>query len=417
MGTTRLRGVMEHITLIMRRLRHSGGNHRDGFVQLFISKRLIHGLAAAMALLFVPIFLYVTGGHRFWPVGVFYGVVSLLYVLLLVPAMHITNLIGFSRALGVGMVFAIIQYLILYFTNATNFFMVLPLLIAALTLFRLFHWVPFHVDFTEFTQGGSRGKDVSLTLATVAFMGMLGPVLAGFIIEEADYGTMFLANAVLMCIAAFSYLFVPAVQEKFTWTYQHTLRRLCSKEFRPILIGEFASGAETVVNLVAWPIFLFIILEGDTLEIGGVSTLIVGATILLQLFVGKRIDAKFGSSARILKRGSVFYALGWLFKIFVISATQVFLVGMYHSITKIFTKTPYNSLLYDMSGEQGHYVDEFTVMKEMANHAGRVLAIVVMVVLTFSVPFAWVFVIGAVASLLFNMLYHTKRFSIEKATL
>jgi YQGE family putative transporter len=402
---------MERITVVLQRLAHRGRHHTQGFVQLFISKRLIHGLASAMGMLFVPIFIYEVSGGQFWFVGLFYAVASLAYVIFLVPGMYATNRIGFSKALSLGVFFAVLNYATLYFITTSNYIYLVPLLIVTSTLFRMFHWVPFHVDFTEFTKGGSRGRDVSLTMATVAFMGMLGPVLAGFLIEEAGFSMMFLVSIILMVIAAFSYLFVPAVHEKFTWSYRKTLEHFFSEKFRPILIGEMAYGAETIVTLLAWPIFLYTILNGNMLEIGGVSTLIVGATILIQLVVGKKIDAKTGNSIKLLRRGSVMYAIGWIIKIFVISATQVFFVGLYHSITKIFTKTPYTSLLYDMSGEQGHYIDEFTVIKEMANHSGRVLSALAMVLLTFYFSVEWMFIIGAAAALLFNMLYHTARTS------
>ena len=88
-----------------------------------------------------------------------------------------------------------------------------------------------------------------------------------------------------------------------------------------------------------------------------------------------------------------------------LSATHIFFIGLYHNITKIFTKTPYNALFYDMSGEQGRYIDEFTVMKEMTHHVGRAAGLLVMVGLTFYFSIEWTFIIGAVASLLLNSIY------------
>ena len=70
-----------------------------GFMQLFISKRLIHGAAAALAGIFVPIFLYETSGESFFVVGGYYAFLSLMYALLLVPSMQVTNRLGFSRTL------------------------------------------------------------------------------------------------------------------------------------------------------------------------------------------------------------------------------------------------------------------------------------------------------------------------------
>jgi MFS family permease len=245
--------------------------------------------------------------------------------------------------------------------------------------------------------------------ATIAFMGMLGPILAGYIVQNSGYEVLFAIAIVLLTLSGVSYLFVPAVEERFTWTYKETVQHLFSPNFRNLLIGEMASGAEVIVSLIAWPIFLYTVLQGDMLSIGALSTVIVAVTIVIQLFVGKHIDGKGENKIQTLKRGSLFYAIGWIAKIFVVSAGQIFFVGLYHNVTKIFLKTPYSAILYDMSGEQGHYVDEFTVMKEMASHIGRVLALLLMVSLTFFMSIEWTFLIGVVASIAVNAIYQANR--------
>lgn len=396
---------MELVTVVLARIKRRGGGRKDGFVQLFLSKRLIQGLAAAMMAVFLPIFIYEISGGSFVWVGMFYIAASFLYAFLLPPAMQLTNYIGFSRALIVGGVFSIIQYCLLFFVTEANFaYLWLPVLLT-LVGFRLFHWVPYHVDFTAFTSSGERGKDVALIFATIAFMGMIGPLMAGYIVTNSGYDTLFAVVIALLTLATVTYSFVPAVDEKFTWSYRDTLQNLFSARFRPLLIGEAASGAEAIVTLVAWPIFLYEVLDGKLLELGMVSTLIVTVTIVIQIIVGKKLDQKGVDKAKTLKRGSILYSLGWIFKMFVLSATQVFFVGLYHNIAKIFMSTPYSAILYDMSGEQGEYVDEFTVMREMASYLGRGSALVVMVLLTIFMPIEITFVIGVVASLLVNMVY------------
>lgn len=397
---------MERVTVVLNRLTHRGQIHQKGFVQLFISKRLIQGLATALMGMFVPIFLYETTGYEFWVVGVFYALVSIGYALCLVPGMTITNKIGFSRTLAFGALFSVAQFSILYFTDEMNIWLLLLPLLVTMVGFRVFHWVPYHVDFTAFTKGGERGRDVSLMFATIAFMGMLGPILAGYIIQNSGYDILFAVGVVLLAAAGVSYLFVPAVDEKFTWTYKETVQHLFSPNFRNVLVGEMANGAEIIVSLIAWPIFLYEVLHGNFLEIGALSTVIVAVTIVVQLFVGKHLDGKGDSKIKTLKRGSMLYAAGWILKIFVFSAAQIFFVGLYHNVTKIFLKTPYSAILYDMSGEQGKYVDEFTVMREISSHIGRAIALALMVGLTFVMPIEWTFVIGVVASLAVNAIYH-----------
>tara|TARA_B100000745_G_scaffold296537_1_gene242059 strand:- start:3789 stop:4997 length:1209 start_codon:yes stop_codon:yes gene_type:complete len=397
---------MERITVVLGRLVRRGGQRQAGFLQLFISKRLVQGLATALLGMFVPIFLYKTTGEQFWIVGVFYAAISVGYAALLVPGMTITNKIGFSRTLAFGALFSVAQFAILYFTDEINIWHLLLPLLVSMILYRIFHWVPYHVDFTAFTKGGERGRDVSLMFATIAFMGMIGPVLAGYIIDNSGYDMLFAIGTVLLAIAGVSYLFVPAVDEKFTWTYKETVQHMLSPNFRNVFVGEMANGAEVIVSLIAWPIFLYEVLNGNFLEIGALSTVIVAVTIIVQLIVGKHLDGKGDNKIQTLKRGSMLYAVGWIFKIFVLSAAQIFFVGLYHNVTKIFLKTPYSAILYDMSGEQGKYVDEFTVMREMSSHIGRAIALVVMVGLTLVMPIEWTFIIGVVASLAVNAIYH-----------
>ena len=400
---------MERITLVLGRLVNQGGHRKEGFLQLFISKRLIQGLATAMMGMFVPIFLYETTGQQFWIVGLFYAAVSVGYALFLVPGMTITNKIGFSRTLAFGAIFSVLQFVILFFADEINIWHLLLPLLVLMVGYRIFHWVPYHVDFTAFTKGGERGRDVSLMFATIAFMGMLGPILAGYIVQNSGYEVLFAIGVLLLTLSGISYLFVPAVEEKFTWTYKETIQQLFSPNFRNVLVGEMANGAEVIVSLIAWPIFLYHVLDGNMLEIGALSTIIVAVTIVVQLFVGKHLDGKGDNKIQTLKRGSMLYAIGWVFKIFVISTGQIFFVGLYHNITKIFIKTPYSAILYDMSGEQGQYVDEFTVMREMASHIGRALALGLMVVITLVLSIEWTFLIGVVAALSVNAIYQAQR--------
>ncbi len=140
-------------------------------------------------------------------------------------------------------------------------------------------------------------------------------------------------------------------------------------------------------------------------EIGAVSTVVVGATIIIQLLVGRYLDKHAGSNKKTLQVGSTLYAIGWILKIFVLSAAHVFFVGLYHNIVKIFTKTPYDAILYDISAEQGKYVDEFTVLRQMANNYGRAASLIVVSALTLFIPIGWTFVLAAAASIALNMVY------------
>ena len=396
---------MENLVKALQRSMGRTGKKDSGFIYLFISKRLIQGAAAALLSIFVPIFLYEVSGKQFHVVGLYFALLSLLYAMLLVPGMRITNSIGFSRALVLGGIFSVAQYVTIYFMNPDNVWILLIPFAVALVGFRIFHWVPYHVDFTLFTKRGERGRVVSLSFATIAFMGVIGPILAGFIIANAGYQALFGTAIILLLAATISYAFVPATPVHFDWSYLQTLKALFSDKHRGVVVGEFANGSEVSITLVVWPIFLYEIFNGDVFEIGAVSTIVVAMTIVIQIFVGRYLDTKKGNSVKTLRIGSTLYAIGWIFKIFVISTLQVFMVGLYHNIVKIFTKTPFSAILYDMSAEQGKYVDEFTVLREMSSHTGRAVGLIIVSGLTFLIPIGWTFVLAAAASLALNMVY------------
>lgn len=401
--------MAEHISSLWTRYRDRHVRKSSGFVELFVAKRLIQGAASALLGIFVPIYLYELAGQQFYIVGLFYALLSLLYVLFLVPGMYAANRIGFSHALIVGGVCSIGQFGTLYLMNAQSIWNLLPFLALFITIFRIFHWVPYHVDFTLFTQTGERGRVVSLSFATIAFLGVVGPILAGFIIAHTGYDTLYLVAIIMMIAATISYAFVPETDTTFSWGYLETWRHLFTKRYAGVTVGEFANGVEVATTLVVWPIFLYTILDGDVLEIGAVSTIIVALTIVLQLLVGRYLDAKSDNKLKTLGWASKLYALGWIAKIFVLSALHVFVVGLYHNVVKIFTKTPFSAILYDMSAEQGKYVDEFTVLREMAGHSGRTLGLVAIAILSFYVPVAWTFLIAAAASLALNLVYQISR--------
>jgi len=380
-----------------------------GFMQLFISKRLIHGAAAALAGIFVPIFLYETTNQSFFVVGGYYALLSLSYALLLVPSMQVTNRLGFSRTLVLSGVCSIITYILLFYLTPENIMTLMWPLAAAIVAFRLFHWVPFHTDFALFTTAGKRGKQVSLSFAAIAFMGAIGPIAAGFIVANAGYSALFGTIIVLLVAATISYAYVPETPTHFDWSWKETWRQFCSPRRRGLMVGEFANGAETIVNIIVWPIFLYTILNGDLFSIGAISTVIVGVTIIAQLLFGRYLDGKGTNKSKTLKVGSFLYAVGWVLKIFVLSTAQVFFVGLYHNIVRIFSHTPFSAIVYDMSADQGSLVDEYTVIREMSNHFGRASALLVVAMLTLFIPIGWTFVIAVAASLALNMVYMAKQ--------
>jgi hypothetical protein len=67
-------------------------------------------------------------------------------------------------------------------------------------------------------------------------------------------------------------------------------------------------------------------------------------------------------------------------------------------------RTPYSALVYEKSADSGHYVDEYSTLREMYNQAGRIILILMVLVLLNYLSLNFIFLLAAVASLLFNLL-------------
>lgn len=380
------------------------GNIQKGFAPL-LSMRAIQILSGGLLGIFLPIFLYNLFDEKIQPVIYFFLAASFIYVLLLAFGAQFLNAFGFRRALATSVIFGVSFLALLIFVTKENLLYMIPVLLLLLSLDRLLYWIPYHIDFAKFTDKRNRGREVSFLLAFLEFLGALGPAVAGYILDILNFKSLFLFATIVYAFMIIPILKIPKTSEQFSWSYGKTWREFFSKERRGAIIALGAIGAENTVAVVIWPIFIFQILHGNYLQVGALTTIIVGVTIVLQLGVGKFIDFSEAAKQKTLRAGSIFYALGWIIKIFVATAFQIFIAGFYHGLTKIFTMTPFDTLVYEIAADEGHYVDEFTVLREMAIHTGRVLTLVLIMGFLLFFSIQWTFIIAATASLLLNAIY------------
>ena len=373
-----------------------------GFVSLYIGKTIVL-IATALFGIFLPIFLYDLFGQDLRMAVIYYGVGYLLYGLTVSFGARFLNGFGFRRALRISVFFGAAFYASFYFINAENAKYLIPFSILVLVFFRLFYWLPYHVDFAKFTNKKNRGRQVSVFNTSRLAAGVFIPVAAGYVISHFGFNVLFLVAIVLYLASGIPYLFIPRTRERFSWGFLETWKQFFSRERRKIVLAYMADGAENVVGLIIWPIFIYQLLNGDYFQVGAISTFIIGITVGAQLLLGKRMDAN-NSQKSALKWGSFLYSAGWVVKIFISTAFHIFIVGAYHSIAKIFLRTPFDALTYEIAADQGRYVDEFTVLHEIAINLGRALMIVLIVAASFYFAVQWTFILAAAAAIVFNLL-------------
>ncbi len=377
----------------------------QGFISLYTGK-MITVITYGISSIFLPIFLYKTYDAQLKYVVLFYVVGTWLYIFSVAYGAKFLNKFGFRRALRLSVVFGALFYASFYFINETNINYLIILPIIALTLFRLTYWLPYHVDFAKFTSKKERGKQLSVLESTRLIISVVSPLVFGFLIAKFGFEIMFLFGVFIYLMSGIPYLSIPRTKEKYSWGYKETWKQFFAKENRGIVIAYIADGAENVVGVIIWPIFIWELLKGDVLQVGIISTLIVGISVVLQLVLGKYTDKM--DKKKMLKMGSIFHAFGWIAKIFVATAFQIFITATYHNLSKIFIRTPFDVLTYEMAADEGHYVDEFTVIHEIAIGIGKSLMLLLILFVSMFVSLQWTFILGAFAALLYNTIEFNK---------
>ena len=126
------------------------------------------------------------------------------------------------------------------------------------------------------------------------------------------------------------------------------------------------------------------------------------ANIIIQLFIGEYTDKL--SKRRLIRIGSLVYALGWTAKAFVVTTFQIFVVGTFHSLGAIMLRTPFDAYYYDFLADRGSYIDEYTVMRDISLNIGRVLMSILIIILISLIGFPVAFILAAILSLFLNLL-------------
>ena len=378
------------------------GKISRGFVSLYMAKTIVM-IATGLLGIFLPIFLYNLFDKNFQYVVLYYGVTYLLYGIFVGLGAIFLNKFGFRRALRISTFLGALFYSIFYFIDKENLIYLIPFSILVITLYRLFYWLPYHIDFAKFTDRKDKAEAVSVISATRNIIGVFIPVIAGLIISRFNFDILFVIAVVLYLFSFIPYLIIPRTEEKFSWTYGEAWKNFFSKKNRKTMLAFMSYGAENLVGMIVWPIFIFGVLKGNYLQVGLISTFIIGVTVILQLGVGKYID-DYRREKRVLKIGTLLVSFGWIFKIFIGTAFQIFIVGTYHSLSNILTKTPFNSLRYETAADEGHYIDEQTVLYEMAIQSGKVLMAVLVILISIFFAIQWTFALAAVAVLALNLI-------------
>ena len=387
-------------------MHYFSGKLPHGFSALYISEIMLTTVSGLLGV-FTPIFLFELFNQNLYQVLMWYLLSNLIYIFAVAHSARLLHHIGFKLSLQISTLFGALIYACFYIASPENVHYIIPISLISLVIWKMLFWLPYHIEFVAVTDRKNRGRQMGIILATAGLLGIVTPIISGYVISKFTIDILFIVASILFLGAAIPYNFIPDSKQTFEWTYRETWVQFFSKKNRPLVLSVMGQGAEVIIGALIWPIFIFQLLDGNYFEVGALSTLIVGVTVILQLGTGDIID-KHAKKEKVIRIASILYAIGWIIKIFVVTGFHIFAIGIYHNAMSVFTKTPFNTLIYDITADQGRYIDEFTTIKEMSICAGKSIAILLALVTSLFLPLQGTFIIGAIGSLLLNYIYSEK---------
>lgn len=385
-------------------------HHRRSFAHLgafptLATNRLLGFIGSSIVGVFLPIFLYEFFDLSLTFVLVWFAIDFAVKLPFFVPAAKWFSRHGLTRAMAIGTFGLVIFYWMLYLLDRGSFvnpYILMAVAMVGVSLNSALYWSPYHIDFAEFADKKHRGTQLGVFYGIQRLLSVATPIASAALIVRFGYQATFAVGLILTLASLVPLMFLPKYEVCYEFGYLESFRKLFSKSYRAMTISMMALGAENIVGAVVWPIFLFTVFEGDYLEVGAVTSALIVIALILEYAVGKETDK--WSARRVLKWGAWMNALGWLSKAFVQTLSGVFAASTFHSFGTIMMRTPLDTLTYEQAADSGHYIDEYTVLREMALGLGRVSVLLLLIPITTTFSIAASFFVAAVISLGVNWL-------------
>jgi MFS family permease len=346
----------------------------------------LRSFAMAMISIFIPIYL-LNLGYSFQTVLIYYAILSFTHALVTIPAAKLGSRIGFKHLMLISMFFIIAHFLLLYSLETYDFWLyIIPILYG---IHSALFWTGYHVDFAKSSDQKHRGREVGFIKIITSLVHVIGPLAGGLIIAFLGFHILFIICIIIFIFAALPLFMTKDIHDPFNFS----IREVFLEQKKGSFVGYIGHGFESTINHVIWPIFVFFFIISDFTVLGSIYSVSLIFGLIFTFIVGIFSD---NHRYLVMKIGSVLNSIIWIFRIFIRTSGQVFLVDSFIGISRTLLYVPYDALSYDKAANQG--IVNHIVFREMTiNLAG---AVVLLIVLSFSSIYS-AFALASLSSLFF----------------
>ena len=325
---------------------------------------------------------------------------SNLITLLLTPLAGHALRKGVRRSLTIGTMMAalsmgIFTTLFLDTVSRDTAFWLMATFAVTHGMYRAIYWIPYRTT-AAINNAKTRFSPFAETII------MLMPALAGYALTTSNNGALILFSSATMTLIFAGLLLhdIPEHYESFNWSYLRTLRELCARSNNTAIGLFILDGIQGATLLILWPLAAFILLNGSYIALGIVLSVILCITHFSRhFFRDTRMRKKINESPRLT--ATIVFS-SWIFRLAASAPIHVVLIDIFYGSSVTPRRFSIDHAAHEQHADSGHYIDEYTAIKEMGLAVGKIVVSLLFVILVLatseSLAFAAALFTAALAS-------------------
>ncbi|MDF1497869.1 MAG: MFS transporter [Patescibacteria group bacterium] len=329
----------------------------------------IKNFAFSMIAIFEPVYLYKLY-NSLSIVFLYYLVAYIIYFFAIPLGAKAAAKYGFEHCIFYSIPFAILYFLAL--SQLPNYGFLIVFAIIFLNIYKALFWPAYHTDFAHYSSKGYKGRELGTLSLISTIVTIIGPVIGGIILSKFGFETLFIVVSLISLISVIPLFITREKFEPHIFSYKQAFNRFLkpyNQYKRKNSIAYFGYGEE-IISAVAWPIFIFLLIEKFYL-IGLLMTVVVLFASISCLYVGKLSDTLEKEGRRKLFFSStIFYAITWFLRPFVVNWLGILLIDFISKGLRPGIYYPLLTFVYTGGGNNRGFL-KYTVFYEMSLTVGK----------------------------------------------
>jgi len=354
--------------------------------------QVLFSFAFSLVVIFEPIFFY-KEGFSLQFIALYYAIHYAVYTFLLPLGGMFVSRFGLERSLTVSLPIFIGYFVTLSLVDIRSELVWVAL--ALLTVHKVFYWPAFMAEMARFGDGHNRGTELAWLGALRYGVGILGPLMGGVVASVFGFPILFLVAAGMVMVSSVPLL---RTKERFRtvfMSYTKPWRLMWAVKNRRLLWAMMGLG-ENLVDMVFWPIFMFIVL-GSASKLGALVAVGVAVMTVVTFLVGEMADRV--SRRTVLRLHVPFLAVSYLFRPLAAGVTGVVLTDTLGRMAFTGVNLPLSYYIYTRAKRQG-VVATVVSIEMMLSIAKALTALVLVIVFGMTLPFTGLVVAFGLAAVL-----------------